>query len=122
MEGNVIRRFALTAALGALVLPLPTIARDTTGLSQTLSGEMNEWVRNLHSPDGAWCCDEADGIDPVWDTSGNGYRVQYKGEWLTVRPEALISTPNRLGVARAWIGFTSDTKPYVRCFLPGPTI
>jgi hypothetical protein len=114
-------RLAVAAAVGALLLPFSAPARDTTGLSQTLSAEMNEWVRGLHSPGGAWCCDDADGIDPVWETSGDGYRVKFQGEWLTVQPTALISTPNRLGVARAWIGFTADTKPYVRCFLPGPT-
>jgi hypothetical protein len=118
---NMIAKLTVAAAVGALLVPLSAPARDTTGLSQTLSAEMNEWVRGLHSPGGAWCCDEADGIDPVWETTGDGYRVKFQGEWLTVQPTALITAPNRLGVARAWIGFTADTKPYVRCFLPGPT-
>jgi hypothetical protein len=114
-------KIVLAATAGALVIPLTTLARDTTGLSKTLSSELNDWVRSLRSPAGTWCCDEADGIDPVWETTGDGYRVQYQGEWLPVPPAALITEPNRLGVARAWIGFSADTKPYVRCFLPGPT-
>ena len=113
-------RLAVIGVLGGLSLAPSVMARDTTGLAQTLSAEMNDWVRGLHSRDGAWCCDQADGIDPVWDMAGDSYRVRYQGAWLTVGPQALIPGPNRLGVARAWIGVTADTKPYVRCFLPGP--
>ena len=104
----------------ALVLVMRAApARDTTGLTDRLSQDQQEWVKGLHSPAGMWCCSNADGIDPEWDMTSDGYRVRYQSEWLPVAPGALITAPNRIGVARAWIGFTSDAKPYVRCFLPG---
>lgn len=108
--------------VGALALSLPATGRDTTNLGQTLSPDVQEWVRGLRGANNIFCCDDADGIDPVWETHGNGYRVQFHGDWLQVEPDALLTVPNRLGVARAWIGYRPDGKPFVRCFIPGPTI
>ncbi len=118
---SAIRAAVLIGSLAA-ALSFPAAGRDTTNLSQTLSPELQEWVRGLRGADNISCCDEADGIDPVWETHGNGYRVQFRGEWLPVEERAVLKVHNRLGVARAWIGFTVDFRPYVRCFLPGPTI
>ncbi len=114
---------AVTAAwiLGMLAMSLPAAGRDTTNLSRTLSPDVQDWVRGLRGANNILCCDDADGIDPVWDMQTSGYRVQFRGDWLRVEPDALLNIPNRLGVARAWIGFTADSKPYVRCFIPGPT-
>lgn len=97
-------------------------ARDTTGLSDTLSQEQRDWVRSLRGKNSVSCCDDADGVDPIWEIHGRSYRVRYKSEWLDVDDEALLTMPNRLGVARAWIGTKPDGGPFVRCFLPGPTI
>ncbi len=108
--------------VGALGLSVPVAGRDTTNLSQSLSPDVQDWVRGLHGVNNISCCDDADGIDPVWETHGNGYRVLFRGDWLEVEPGALLTVPNRLGVARAWIGYRADGKPFVRCFIPGPTI
>ena len=114
---------AIAWAAGMTLLPpLAAPARDTTNLTQTLSADVQEWVRGLRGANNISCCDDADGIDPVWETHGDGYRVQFKGEWLRVEPDALLKIPNRMGVARAWIGYTADGRPYVRCFIAGPTI
>lgn len=121
-------REALHAA-GLLVLAfvillgtsLYVFARDTTGLSALLSPEQQEWTRGLKSKAGAYCCDNADGIDPIWAIEGDHYVVTFQGKPLKVEPDALLTQPNRLGVARAWIGYR-DGGPFVRCFLPGPTI
>ena len=37
----------------------------------------------------------------MWEIEGDHYRVFYQGKWLTVEPSALLTIPNRLGVARA---------------------
>jgi hypothetical protein len=94
-------------------------ARDTTGLSDTLNQEQRDWVRGLRAANGASCCDDADGIDPVWDIEDGRYRVRYGTQWLVVSPEALLTQPNRIGVARAWLAH-GDNEVFVRCFLPGP--
>jgi hypothetical protein len=98
----------------------PGYARDTTGLSEKLSPELSDWVRGLKGKHGIGCCDDSDGIDPVWDIAGDRYRVFHSGRWLVVDDDALLKMPNRLGVARAWIGGLSTGAPFVRCFLPGP--
>jgi hypothetical protein len=113
---------AVAAAAGAILVPLVSPARDTTNLAQTLSADVQEWVRGLRGANNISCCDNADGIDPEWEAHGDGYRVRFKGEWLRVEPDALLNIPNKMGVARAWIGYTADGKPFVRCFIAGPTI
>src|SRR3974390_1440852 len=103
--GKALAAIALIA--GIVALAFPAMGRDTTNLSQTLSSDVQEWVRGLRGANNISCCDDADGIDPVWETHANGYRVHYQGDWLRVEPDALLSIPNRLGVARAWIGHTA---------------
>lgn len=94
------------------------VARDTTGLSAQLTPKQNEWVQELHSPGGAWCCSDADGIDPNWRVGRRGFEVMIKDEWVEVLPDAVIKEVNRIGVARAWVGYV-DGKPFIRCFLAG---
>jgi hypothetical protein len=117
--------FAIAVASFGLVafsLLAPDLSRaiDTTGLSERLTQEQRDWVRELRAGNGASCCDDADGIDPEWDILGGEYRVRYGGRWLVVAPHALLTQPNRIGVARAWIAH-GEGETFVRCFLPGPT-
>ncbi len=107
-------------AVLAVMIALPSMARDTTGLSDALTQEQRDWVKGLKSNGGASCCDETDGIDPVWDIKDGSYRVHWQGQWLVVLPGALLTQPNKIGVARAWVAY-GDGEAYVRCFLPGPT-
>jgi hypothetical protein len=115
-------RLAATAGLVALAVAAPDASRaiDRTGLSDRLTQEQRDWVHDLRAGNGVSCCDDADGIDPEWDILGGDYRVRYGGQWLTVAPHALLTQPNRLGVARAWIAH-GEGETFVRCFLPGPT-
>ncbi|MDQ2084303.1 hypothetical protein RA307_29300 [Xanthobacteraceae bacterium Astr-EGSB] len=110
----------IALALVSLVAPDRGRAIDTTGLSERLTQEQRDWVRELRAGNGASCCDDADGIDPEWDIAGGEYRVRYGGRWLVVAPHALLTQPNRIGVARAWIAH-GEGETFVRCFLPGPT-
>jgi hypothetical protein len=107
--------FVLTIVAGVI----SARAVDRTGLSDTLTPDQREWVRGLRNGVGVPCCDDADGIDPEWDIKDGRYRVRYGGQWLVVAPHALLTMPNRIGVARAWIGH-GDGEPFVTCFLPGP--
>ena len=115
---------ALAAALGFLVLIVAGVlgarAIDRTGLSDTLTQEQRDWVKGLRNASGVPCCDDADGIDPEWGIKDGSYRVRYGGRWLVVAPHALLTQPNKIGVARAWIGH-GDGEAFVTCFLPGPT-
>lgn len=99
-----------------------THIRDTTGLSDTLSPEQKAWTKGLKDERGLPCCDDADGIDPQWEIEGDHYKVFHKDRWLIVEPGAVLRVKNRLGVARAWVGWRPDGTVYIRCFLPGPTI
>ena len=110
----------LVLAAVALVAPDRSRAIDTTGLSERLTQEQRDWVRELRAGNGMSCCDDADGIDPEWDIAAGEYRVRYGGRWLAVPPHALLTQPNRIGVARAWIGH-GEGETFVRCFLPGST-
>jgi len=118
-------RLAVAVAAALAAVSLVAESRDTTNLSSTLSPDVGEWVRGLRNKgSNVQCCDDADGVDPVWDTLGTGetpYRVRYGGRWFGVSRDALITEKNRLGVARAWMGRDAVGNPYVRCFLPGPT-
>ena len=96
------------------------LGRDTTGLSDMLTPEQQTWTRGLRGYNNQLCCDHADGIDPDWDMTPTGYIVRWRGEWLKVRPDALITAPNKLGVARAWVWLDETGKWTVKCFLPGP--
>lgn len=78
-----------------------------------------DWLRSLTSKNGAWCCNGED-TDPIdaWRTSGDGYRVSFRGTWYDVPEGAVVLMPNKDGDARLWMnkGFGGVT---VRCFLPG---
>ncbi len=95
-------------------------ARDTDGLSLRLTQQQRDWVKGLRNSNGLLCCDDADGIDPAWEMDRNDYYVHWQGNKLKVESWALLPGPNKMGVARAWIGWM-DGKPYVRCFIPGAT-
>lgn len=118
--GFTLAAIAMAFAFLITVGVLGARAIDRTGLSDTLTQEQRDWVRGLRNGAGVPCCDDADGIDPEWDIKDGQYRVRYGGRWLVVAPHALLTQPNRIGVARAWIGH-GDGEAFVTCFLPGPT-
>lgn len=110
---------AVIVLLVIAILSSVAFARDTTGLSDSLTQDQREWVKGLRDKGGTPCCDDADGIDPVWEIKDGQYRVFWEQRWLVVSKDALLTQPNKIGVARAWMAY-GDGEMYVRCFLPGP--
>lgn len=92
----------------------PTYAHD---------GAHDEWLKTLKNENGNPCCDGSDAdsvLDPDWDTEGpkGTYRVRLGGRWINVAPEAVVTKPNMLGVAKVW-PVDDEGEISIRCFLPG---
>lgn len=81
--------------------------------------ELNEWMMGLHAKNSTWCCDGSD-TDAIedWETSGDHYRVKFRGQWFDVPEGAVVEGPNRSGTALLWMnkGYMGVS---VRCFMPG---
>lgn len=107
---------------GSLFLITTAVAKDTDG---TYAQNPNhEWVHGLHSPSGSWCCDITDGhaISNVdLQTKDNHYQVRIENQWIVVPDSAVITEPNRIGVAIVWY-IHIEGKPVVSCLLPGAGI
>lgn len=81
----------------------------------------HEWVKSLHSPRGAWCCDLADGhtvLDADWQSKDGHYQVRLEGGWVDVPEDAVIGEPNKIGQTIVWM-YRVNGEPVVTCFLPG---
>lgn len=103
-----------------LLLTAPALGYDR-GQYNDVSPDIRAWVNGLTDANGMGCCAASEGVPPdevQWDTAGDHYRVRIGGTWIDVPETALITKPNRLGRAVAWIWWR-DGKPVVRCFLPG---
>jgi hypothetical protein len=93
--------------------------RDLDG--RYAQSEHHEWVKSLHSPGGAWCCDISDGralLDADWQSKGGHYQVKLRDDWLDVPDDAVIGEPNKLGQTIVWMQYKNG-EPVVVCFLPG---
>lgn len=103
-----------------LIFATAVFARDNGQYAQ-VDPAIREWFGGLQSKQGGLCCSFADGFsidDPDWETKGDQYRVRIKGEWIDVPPEAVVTSPNRIGRAIVW-PLESRGKTYIRCFMPG---
>lgn len=87
--------------------------------------DLDEWFNGLKSDGGYPCCSQVDGStvsDVDWDTTVVAgklhYRVRVEGMWIVVTDEEVVKQPNRYGTALVWV-YHVDTKPMVRCFMPG---
>jgi hypothetical protein len=81
---------------------------------------LHAWFDKLASGKGL-CCSVADGRtvdDPDVEMSGGHYRVRVDGQWLAVPDDALVTEPNKYGLAVVWPVIGADGKMAVRCFLP----
>lgn len=117
------RRLAIFLAV-FLALPTVLLARD----DGRWAGSPNKtWFDSLKSGRGP-CCSDADGSavsDPDWDTIGNHYRVKIEGVWYEVPDDAVVTEPNRVGVAMVWpvrnynYGMSPVLSVTIRCFMPG---
>ena len=93
--------------------------RDLTG--KYAQSPDHEWVKSLHSPRGAWCCDLADGhtvLDADWQSKDSHYQVRIEGNWIDVPEDAVIGEPNKIGQTIVWM-YRVNGEPVVTCFLPG---
>ena len=94
-------------------------ARDDEGRYATSPN--HEWVKSLHSPAGAWCCDISDGralVDADWRSRDGHYQIRLREDWLDVPDSAVIKEPNRIGQVIVWLTYR-DGFPVVNCFLLG---
>jgi hypothetical protein len=82
---------------------------------------LHKWFDELASGKGL-CCSFADGVsiqDVDWDTQDGKYHVRLHGEWIDVPDTAVVTEPNRFGLAVVWPYLDSDGATKIRCFLPG---
>jgi hypothetical protein len=104
-------------ALALAAISFPSHARDNGQWAQA-DPAIRDWVDHLTDRAGISCCRTADGYDVQWDTVDGHYRVFILNRWIVVPDGAVLTQPNRLGVARVWyIAYPGDV--HIRCFLPG---
>jgi hypothetical protein len=91
-----------SAALSLLFFSELGLARDLDG--KYANSPLKQWFDSLASRRGP-CCSVAEGqsIDEVdWDTKDGKYRVWLDGQWIEVPPDALVTVPNKFGLAVVW--------------------
>src|SRR5262245_1692925 len=106
------------AALSWLFVPELAITRDLDG--KYANSPLKQWFDSLASRRGP-CCSVADGQsveDVDWDTKDGNYRVRLDGQWIEVPPDALVTAPNKFGLAVVW-PYKDEGRTQIRCFIPG---
>src|SRR5574337_48344 len=123
-------RVVLIFAAVLVLISACTLARAHWTGPTSAGAPGKAWWNSLHaSGSNVPCCDIADGLkveDVDWDTINLAsadkpdvrYRVRLNGQWIVVRPEAVVTVPNRFGPAVVW-PYTIGDKTLVRCFMPG---
>ena len=107
------------AALSLVLFSVSGLARDPEGKYD--KSPLKQWFDSLASRRGL-CCSVADGVsvaDVDWDTKDGKYRVRLDGQWIEVPPEALVTVPNKFGLAVVWPYKDYESKTQIRCFIPG---
>jgi hypothetical protein len=106
-------------ALSLLFFPELALARDPDG--KYANSPLKRWFDSLASRRGP-CCSAADGQsleDVDWDTKDGKYRVWLDGQWIEVPPDALVTVPNKFGLAVVWPYKDYEGRTQIRCFIPG---
>jgi hypothetical protein len=83
--------------------------------------EIRRWIEGLTDKQGRSCCASADGYRPSeveYDTEHNHYTALVNGRWIDIPNEAVLTVPNKKGIALLWYYMSGNTV-VVRCFLPG---
>ena len=91
------------AALSLLFFPGLAFPRDLDGKYE--NSPLKRWFDSLASRRG-FCCSFADGQsveDVDWDTKDGKYRVRLDSQWIEVPPDALVTAPNKFGLAVVWL-------------------
>ena len=107
------------ATLSFPVFPGLGLARDLDG--KYANSPLKRWFDSLESRRGL-CCSAADGQsvqDVDWDTKDGKYRVRLDSQWIEVPPDALVTAPNKFGLAVVWPYKDSEGRTQIRCFIPG---
>lgn len=103
----------LVASAVALMLAVAAHAHDHS------RPDLTPWLQGLHAKNKTLCCDgnDTDAIED-WETSGNRYRVKFRGQWFDVPDDAIVDGPNKGADALLWMnkGYLGMS---VRCFMPG---
>ena len=47
------------------------------------------------------------------------YRVRLDSQWIEVPPDALVTAPNKFGLAVVWPYKDYESRTQIRCFIPG---
>lgn len=84
--------------------------------------ELKDWLMGLHDGHGISCCDGSEALridDPDWDNDNGHYRVRLEGQWIDVPDNAVVSDPNKYGMALVWPIYINGHPTQIRCFLPG---
>jgi hypothetical protein len=95
------------------------LARDLDG--KYANAPLKQWFDSLASRRGP-CCSVADGQsveDVDWDTKGGKYWVRLDGQWIEVPSDALVTVPNKFGLAVVWLYKDYEGRTQIRCFIPG---
>ncbi|MGB8119403.1 MAG: hypothetical protein WCF56_11880 [Pseudolabrys sp.] len=106
-------------ALSLLFFPRLGLVRDLDG--KYASSPLKQWFDSLASRRGP-CCSVADGQsveDVDCDTKDGKYRVRLDGQMIEVPPDALVSVPNKFGLAVVWLYKDYEGRTQIRCFIPG---
>lgn len=101
-----------------LCLTSNALARDDGRYAQS---HLKQWFNGLKNKSGAGCCDLSDGKrlnDVDWGMENNRYWVMIEGDRHDVSDDALLTQPNRAGVAIVWPMVDQHGKTQVRCFIP----
>jgi len=96
----------------------PVQARDD---GRYANSPLQAWFDHLASGNGL-CCSFADGFsvqDVDWDTQDGKYRVRLYGEWIIVLDNAVVTGPNKFGLAVVWPYMDTNGITRISCFLPG---
>ena len=128
MDHRQTRKSALRILVCAIaIIAAPATARDD---GRFAGSPLKSWFDGLKSDKGL-CCSFADGVsveDVDWDTGGKGqdtqsegghYRVRLNGQWVEVPDAAVVTVPNRFGMAVVWPYQDNDGVTQIRCFIPG---
>jgi hypothetical protein len=118
---------AASASLGVIwCAALSLLPFSGLGLARDLDGKyanapLKQWFDSLASRRGP-CCSVADGQsveDVDWDTKGGKYWVRLDGQWIEVPSDALVTVPNKFGLAVVWLYKDYEGRTQIRCFIPG---
>jgi hypothetical protein len=114
-----VRGIFFSIALSLPFFPVLALTRDLDG--KYANSPFKQWFDSLASRRGP-CCSVADGQsveDVDWDTKNGQYRVRLDGQWIEVPAEALVTVPNKFGLAVVWPYKDYEGRTQIRCFIPG---